>query len=108
MESTCYYCKKQATVRDMTNPNTKEIHPTCQECEGHLFINRKQLMGWGKLGCIGSPLLILLSNLSFIFINWVVGVVLIICSILLFIVSNAVHKHYANKKDIEIDKIKNA
>jgi hypothetical protein len=40
MDSICYYCKKEATIRDIANPSTREIHPTCFECEGHLFINR--------------------------------------------------------------------
>ena len=55
----CYYCQENpATLKRVTNPYTKEIHPTCEVCEYGFDLIKKDRVKYNLLSRFGTSFLI--------------------------------------------------
>ena len=95
----CFYCQKEAGVEAFRNPNTEEIHPTCEQCKKELTSFRKETLFFGKAGCLWIPLFIL-GTIMLTFFHWQWGLFGLIACITLEIIAIRLHSHYLRKKQI--------
>lgn len=74
----CYYCQKNAALdKEIINPHTKEIHPTCAVCEYSFELLRKDLKKYKILKGLGN-LSLLISIIGLIVYGWLIAMLCII------------------------------
>lgn len=94
MQDTCHYCKKQAIVEDFQNPYTKQIHLTCEQCKGQLSLYFGQRMFYTKLLIVGPLVSIGISIISFLFLDWKIGILFIAVASVIGLVSFKLQAKY--------------
>lgn len=100
MIGSCFYCQKQAEVdKNFLNPNTNEIHPICAECKAQILTYRNEFIFFFKLLWPTVPLLVLFSLISFIFVNWQLGSLIVAVAIFTAVVSILGVEHFRIKKE---------
>lgn len=102
MKGVCIYCQKEIVVEAYENPYTHEIHLTCEKCKLHMSRYVRERIFLSRLGFIGTPILILISIICFIVVNWQIGVLFIVLGILNGVISSVMLQRFITKRDKEL------
>lgn len=102
MQGTCFYCQKQTLVGELENPHTHETHLTCEECKYELLTKRWERKLYTRFAWFDTSILIVLSIIFFVFVNWQIGLVFAIAAVSVGLISYARLKHYLDKRVKEL------
>ena len=107
MKDVCFYCEKEKVVEEFENPNTHQTWLTCDRCKLELSLYIRQRKFFAKLFFLGIPLCIIVSIISFIFISWQIGVLLIALAICSGVISHFGLEYFLTKRDKELGRYVN-
>lgn len=102
MKGVCFYCEKETVVEEFENPYTHQTWLTCDRCKARLSLYIRRRKFFAKLFGLGIPLFIIVSIISFIFINWQIGVLFIAIAISAGVISHFGLKYFLTKRDKEL------
>ena len=102
MQGTCFYCQKETLVGELENPHTHETHLTCEECKYELLTGRWEGKLYKQFAWFDTSILIVLSIIFFVFVNWQAGLVFAIAAVSVGIISYTRIKHNLDKRVKEV------
>jgi hypothetical protein len=95
----CFYCEADTNVEAFRHPRLKEIHPTCEQCQKKLTAFAKERTFFTTSGCIVVPLIILLS-IILLFINFKMGKIVLLVSIVLEAIVLFLQGYFVKKANV--------
>jgi hypothetical protein len=102
MQGTCFYCQKETLVGELENPYTHETHLTCEECKYKLLTDRWERKLNARFAWFDTSILLVLSIIFFVFVNWQIGLVFVIAAAAVGLISYARLKHNLDKRVREL------